>query len=80
MGDAAVQPPAANRGRREERFSPLCLLMNPILPGAVHQNLAGEKPEIFLSCASGLFFTGARAKPFEQSLAFNPAGTATPKL
>jgi hypothetical protein len=41
-GGEAVRPSAANAGRGEVRFSPLCLLMNPILPGAVHRDLAGE--------------------------------------
>jgi hypothetical protein len=38
----AVRFRAAHPGRGENRLCPLCLLMNPILPGAVHQDLAGE--------------------------------------
>jgi hypothetical protein len=44
-GGGAVRSPAAIPSRGEDRFSPLCLLMNPILPGAVHPDLAGEKTE-----------------------------------
>jgi hypothetical protein len=49
----AVRSPAATCVRAENRFSPLCLLMNSILPGAVHQDLAGEKTEKSLSPAGG---------------------------
>ena len=61
----------------EFRLSRLCVLMNPILPGAIHPDLAGEMPEnnalAAQDCSNGKKEANLISTP-------GPKGVRTPQL